>query len=226
MPIVAEDVIPSMFLPELAALRETVFARILPAFDGLESEAEAIQREALEQLNAKATEYSDGADLAEAAFEAGLEHYTLMTGAQQTMLNALAIALSHLFEQQRHLLTFRTLMDSEPDSRKREKAFAEFLKANGVDRTTFIQQAKLEELDLVANVAKHAEGQSADRLRALRPELFVNPSIRGDSILRSPVGPANRTLMGDDLFVQPDDLRAYFSAVESFWQFVLTQLSA
>lgn len=224
MPIVAEDVIPAMFLPELAALREAAFTRILPAFEGLESEAEAIQQDAYERLNTNATEHSDGADLAEAAFQAGLDHYNLMTGAQQTMLNALAIALSHLFEQQRHLVPFRTLMDSESDSRKREKAFDKFLEASGIDRTSFIQQAKLEELDLVANVAKHAEGQSAVRLRVLRPELFVPPSIQGGPVHSSPVGPANRTLMGEDLFVQPDDLRAYFNAVESFWRFILAQI--
>jgi hypothetical protein len=226
MPIVAEDVIPSMFLPELAALRQTIFGRILPAFDGLEMEAEQIQREALKRLQANANEYSDAADLAEAAFEAGLEHYELTTGARQIVINALVVALSHLFEQQRHLLTFPTLLDSEPDSRKRETRFFEFLKANGVDRTIFNQQTKLEELDLVANVAKHAEGRSADCLRALRQELFVHPSIREYPVLRSSVRRVNRTLMGTDLFVQPEDLRAYFDAVEAFWKFVLDQLSA
>lgn len=225
MPIVAEHVIPRIFLPQLASLRETIFTRVLTAFDGLEAEADEIQRGTLERLEATANEYSDGADIAEAAFDAGLEHYALITGARQTVINALAVALSHLFEQQRHLLTLRTLVDSEPNSRQREKNFSEFLATHGIDRTMFIHQAKLEELDLVANVAKHAEGQSAERLRTLRPELLVPPSIRGDSTLASPVGPINRTLMGEDLYVQPDHLRDYFDAVESFWKCVLGRLS-
>jgi hypothetical protein len=222
MPIIAEVFIPKIFLPQLTALRDAIFERVLPAFEGIESEAEQIQREAFEQLCANADEYSDESQMAELAFNAGLEHYELMTATRQTVINTFAIAISHLFEQQRHLLSFGTLLDWEPDSRKRERRFSEFLEARGVDRTMFIHRAKLEELDLVANVAKHAEGQSAERLRTLRPELFVAPSIRGDPLFgSSTVGPVNRPLMGEDLFVEPDDLRAYLEAIESFWQFVL-----
>jgi len=226
MPIIAEDVIPRMFLPQLTALRNCIFGRVLPAFDQVESEADQIQREALERLAATANEYTDGEDLAEAALEAGLKHYELMMGTRQTVMNALAVALYHLFEQQRHVLTLRTFLDSEPDSRKRDKCFREFLEEHGVDRATFIHQTKLEELHLVANVAKHAEGQSAERLRALRPEIFLPPSIRNDSTPRSSsVRPVSLPLMGEDLFVQPEDLRAYLDAVESFWRFILSQLS-
>jgi hypothetical protein len=160
--------------------------------------------------------------MAELAFNAGLEHYEQMTATRQTVINTFAITVSHLFEQQRHLLSFGTLLDWERDSRQRERRFGEFLEDRGVNHSMFIHRAKLEELDLVANVSKHAEGQSAERLRNLRPELFVPPSIRGDPFFgSSTVGPVNRPLMGEDLFVQPEDLRAYLEAIESFWQFVL-----
>ena len=88
MPIIAEQVIPGMFLPQLTALRDVIFDRVLPAFDQLDSEANEIEREALARLEANATEYSDGADLAEAALEAGLEHFELMTDTQQTVMNS------------------------------------------------------------------------------------------------------------------------------------------
>jgi hypothetical protein len=222
MPIIAEDFIPGIFLPQLRALRDAIFERVLPAFEGIESEAEKIEREVFQQLCANANEYSDESHLAELAFNAGLEHYEQMTATRQTVINTFTITISHLFEQQRHLLSFDTLLDRERNSRQRDRRFSEFLESRGVDCTKFIHRAKLEELDLVANVAKHAEGQSAERLRALRPELFVAPSIRDDPFLDSPtVTPVNRPLMGEDLFVQPDDLRAYLEAIESFWQFVL-----
>ncbi len=227
MPIIIEDFIQRMFFPQLTALRNAIFVRVLSAFDRLESEAHQIELETLERLNANASEYSDGADIAETAFEAGLNHFELMAATRQTVMNTFAIALSHLFEQQRHLLSFGTLLDWEPDSRQRERRFRGLLAARGVDCTAFLHRAKLEELDLVANVAKHAEGQAAERLRTLRPELFVAPSIRGDPVLgSSTVGPVNRPLMGEDLFVQPDDLRTYLEAIEAFWQFVLNQMSA
>lgn len=222
MPIIAEEFIEWVFLPQLTALRDAIFERVLPAFERLESEAEQIESETFERLNTNASEYSDPAHMAEAAFKAGLDHFKTMTATRQTVINTFAIAISHLFEQQRHLLSFGTLLDWEPNSKQREKRFCEFLEARGVDRTKFIHHAKLEELDLVANVAKHAEGQAAERLRTLRPELFVHPSIRDDPVFgSSTVGPVNRPLMGEDLFVQPDDLRDYLEAIESFWQFVL-----
>jgi hypothetical protein len=222
MPIIAEEFIERIFLPQLTALRDAIFVRVLPAFERLESEAAQIERETFEHFGANADEYTDEAKIAESAFDAGLDHFETMTATRQTVINTFAIAVSHLFEQQRHLLSFGTLLDWEPKSKQREKRFREFLEARGVDYTTFVHHAKLEELDLVANVAKHAEGQSAERLRNLRPELFVPPSIRGDPFFgSSTVVPVNRPLMGEDLFVEPDDLRAYLEAIESFWQFVL-----
>jgi len=227
MPIVPEVVIPRMFLPQLAALRDAIFVRVLPAFDKLESEADQIEDETFERLGASAGEDTDPADLAEAAVEAGRRHFELTSATRQTVINAFAVALSHLFEQQRHFLSLRTLVDLEPDSKKREKRFRSSLKASGINDAMFIHHRKLEELDLVANVAKHAEGQSAERLRAWRPELFIHPLIRDDPGVASSSGvPVNRPLMGEDLFVQPDDLRAYLDAVESFWRFVLGQLSS
>ena len=56
MPIIAEEFIPRIFLPQLTALRDAIFVRVLPAFEWLESEAEQIQLETLEQLNANANE--------------------------------------------------------------------------------------------------------------------------------------------------------------------------
>ena len=193
MPIIPEDVIPSMFLPQLAALRESIFSRFLPTFDSIEAEAKAIEAEAYARLRAGATEDSDGGDLAEAAFDAGFEHYFLMSETRQAMINLFAVAIAHLFEQQRHLLPFRTLSQSEPSSHKRERSFHALLEAHGIDDRAFINRANLEELDLVANVAKHAEGRSAEALRGARPELFSHPSVR--SSMLGPVGAVHRPLM-------------------------------
>jgi len=221
MPIFAEDIISRMFLPELATLRDAIFARVLPAFDHIEAEAAQIERQTFHRFKTTANEYYDGEDLAEAAFEEGFAHYDLMTDTRQLVLNVLVIALFHLFEQQKHLLSFPTLGELEPDSRERDKLFGEFLETPGIDSTAFPDHTQLEELKLVANVAKHAEGQAAKYLRILRPELLAH----GEGLpLPSHVKAVNRPLMGEDLFVQPDDLRAYFNAVESFWRFVLDQL--
>ena len=227
MPISPEHVIPQMYLPQLAALREAIFARILPPFDGIDEEAGEVEREALERLEEYAHEDSDPAMIAEAAQDAGLEHYELLTGTRQTVINAFAVAISHLFEQQRHLLSHRTIIDSEVDSKRREITYLKLLDSAGIDCEEFPQRPVLEELDLVANVAKHAEGHSADRLRAVRPELFVPVEIRGASKLSDGyTRPVHTPLMGEGLYVQAEDLRAYLEAVEAFWQFVLNKFSS
>ncbi len=225
MPIIAEDYIPRVFLPHLSVLRDALLERILPGFDSVVEESNAIERDAYDNHCSYAGEDADGADLAESAMMAGLEHYDAVSGARQVTLNIFAVALSHLFEQQRHFLSLRTRIDVEPDSRKREQRYHEFLKANGIDVEEFPGRSKLEELDLVANTAKHTEGRSADLLREVRPELFVHPVVRGDSELGSYVRPVNATLMGEDLFVQPDDLVEYIEAIEQYWDFVLEALA-
>jgi hypothetical protein len=228
MPIIPEVWIPEFFLPQLMVLRKRIFERLLPTFDDIEAEANRVENDAFQRLIANANEDSDEASLAEAAFNVGLEHFQLLAATQQTVINAFVIALSHLFEQQRHLLSFQTLLDVEPNSRKRDEGFEEFLKNNNIDTSTFTRNQKLKELELVANVAKHAEGQSAERLRELRPELFVYPSHRNDPDLQwlsNYKRPVNESLAGEGFFVEPDDLRAYFDATESFWEFVLHRLT-
>ena len=224
MPIVAESVIQRMFLPQIAVLRQTIFERVLPAFDQIEVEANQVEAKALDRLEENFNEDSDPADIAEAAFEAGLEHFELMAATRQTIMNAFVVAISHSFEQQRHFLTHHTIIDSEPSSRKRELKFVAMLHSSGIDYEQFSDRPRLEEMDLVANVAKHAEGQSAERLRAVRPDLFVHPSIRDISALSSATHPVHTPLMGEAFFVQPEDLRTYLDVIEAFWQFVMNHL--
>jgi hypothetical protein len=226
MPIIPDEVVRSMFLPQLSALRESIFSRVLPTFDSIGAEAKAIEADAYVRLSARTTENTDGGDLAEAAFDAGLRHYHLMSETRQAVINVFAVAVAHLFEQQRHLLPFRTLSEAEPSSPKRERSFDALLEAHAIDARTFIHRSKLEELDLVSNVVKHAEGRSAKALRSLRPELFSHPSLQDASFSPPPVEPVHRPLMGTDLFVQPSDLRDYINAIESFWRFVLNRLTS
>lgn len=221
MPIFLEHVISRLLLPQLDALRGVIFDRVLPAFASVEDEAKRVVHEA----RSTASEDDDPADLAEAAFEAGASYLETMLYVRQSLLNSLAIQVSHLFDQQRHMLGRDTLLDFERDSKKLERAFREKLAMHSVDDRLFIHRDKLTELHLVANVAKHAEGQAAEKLRALRPELFTHELLRATTPREMlACGPITSPLMGDDLFVGPEDLRAYIGAVEDYWQFVLKQL--
>lgn len=68
---------------------------------------------------------------------------------------------------------------------------------------------------LVANTAKHAEGDSAECLNQSRPDLFKPPDLPQD-FPRSRIH-VDRPLAGRDLYVTPEELRLYFDALEHFW---------
>jgi len=204
------------FIPEVETLRETVEKRLLPSFEGIEEEANRIEADAWHRLNEAASECADGATLAEAAQEAGVAHYLRFLDARQGLLNLFAVAAWHQFEQQAITLVRREL--SGPKAMK-WRACATRLRKAGVDPETFPQWEKLEELRHVANVAKHAEGSSAEELEKIRTDLFVAP-VLGEGARPLPPGFRHvfQPLSGDDLFVGPDDLTAYFDAIEGFWR--------
>ena len=71
----------------------------------------------------------------------------------------------------------------------------------------------------VANVTKHAEGNSADQLRKLRPDLFTYPTFRklppwGVMVVRRPIA-------GEGIFVTEDEFKSFASAVRDFWLWLL-----
>jgi hypothetical protein len=76
----------------------------------------------------------------------------------------------------------------------------------------------LNELRLVANSVKHAEGGSADELRKLRPDLFQHPAVPSELQRILPPGPIHLPMMGEDLFVSPEDLQRYKDALANFWR--------
>lgn len=99
------DVFRREFAPQLVAIVDALESRLLPAFQTIEAEAEAISEEAWEGfMSAPAIGEEDPGDCAEAAEEAGVSHYLLLDGIRQGMLNLFAAALHHAFEQ--HVLLF------------------------------------------------------------------------------------------------------------------------
>lgn len=214
--------IDGQFLPEVLTFRSVVARKILPAFESIDADAKEAGEQALERLSRGAGPDDDWASIAERAFDSQITQYELLSAAQQAMLNLIAVATYHQFEQQQITLVRRELIfdGSEDDhSRMNTKTFIQILADEGLDVRTFLEWPKLMELRLVANVAKHAEGDSASRLAELRPELFVAPSIRDMPPFASwkVRRRVYKPLSGEDLYVTPADLDAYFEAVIGFW---------
>lgn len=209
------------FVAQISAFTEAVEIRILPAFDGLEAEADRVANESWEKLQSSyGSPDDDPAAAAEMAHEAGLSHYFLLTGIRQGFLNLAATALYHLFEQQMLLLLRRQVLHPREEDDPKLMSLDELRKRLmqlGLDMAGFVTWAKVVELRALANSVKHAEGRAANELRALRPDLFIMPVMRGGTSTEAVQHPyLFLPLAGEDLYVQLSDLKAYAAALVDF----------
>lgn len=212
-----------VWIPEVAVLSETVLTRALPSFARIDAEAKRASEERWQKLGRHASPNADPADVAEAAQDAGIIYYQMRSSARQALLNLFCVALHHLVEQQLLTLLRRELLPkSEENNRKflKRACVVEALRNQDIDIEGFPEWEHLEELRLVANVAKHAEGSASDQLKVRRPDLFTPKILKHEteSPLYGPKGPVLNPMSGDDLYVDDADLARYFAFVQGFWE--------
>ena len=101
-----------------------------------------------------------------------------------------------------------------------EETRKRLLEDYGIDVATFSSWGKIEELRLVANCVKHADGPSCAQLKELRPDLFVPPFVKKETEEADLafVGQVFQPLAGEDLYVSANDFEKYVEAVKGFWQ--------
>ena len=160
------------FSRQLSTLVDVFEMRIDPAFNGIEEESEAIEKEAWEVfMSSPATGDEDPAELAENARMLGVDHYLLFQGIRVGMVNLCAAALYHAFEQQLWLFYRKEVLDIRKTPPKAFKLtlFQEKALASGIDIGTFNSWSSITELNLLANTIKHGEGASSTNLYSIRP---------------------------------------------------------
>lgn len=155
------------------------------------------------------------------------------------LINLFAAGLFHQFEQQLVVLIEHQFIDPrlqkrldanwptiKPKATKKLKSkgirndFARWSKSTlRLDPRGFPQWNRICELNLVANVVKHAEGRSADDLRKIRPELFDHPMMRQPEYQDlEPTDLSTRhPLAGADFYVDKPDFDEYASVLDEFW---------
>jgi hypothetical protein len=220
------DHITRVFLPYIRVLREVYFKRLAPTFDDANVDADRVSEEVWRQLGEAASSEADPGDLAEIAHHAGIDRYLMLSDARQTLNNLYAVALHHLLEQQQIVLLRRELLAKEDEHESalhnRDRFVAE-LRAQGIDPTSYASWKALDDLRLVANSVKHADGPSVVALKQRRPEMFTHPFLRNDpdSLARDSAllefHRVYQPLAGDDLYVTDDELSQFFDAAEQFW---------
>jgi hypothetical protein len=212
-----------VFVPHLRRLLQTLEGRLLPAFANLEDEASEIEEETYEELGRSLADPDlDPSVPVELAHDAGLDHYRGMLAVRQTLLNVFSALLYHAWEQQ--LLEFHRREVLHPKDQNNPaflnlRVLRERLSDEGVEFDSFASWPTIEELRLVANTAKHAEGPSAQELKKLRPQIFENPALEGGPFQGISITPrVYSPLSGEDLFVRATDVHRYAQATILFWE--------
>jgi hypothetical protein len=192
---------------QLDALGVDGVDRLLGSFAGIEDEANRVADAAFEAYGELPGE-GDMGDFADTALDEGIQYYQTLAELKQGVTNLLAVGLYHQFEQQRDYI--KSIMHAGG--------------AKFPDLREFGNWTKVDELRLLCNAVKHADGSSADELRKIRPDYFQSPLERAE-LLHRPRTSKHRPLVnpigGKDLFVTRDDLSVYRDALRLFWEELL-----
>lgn len=220
-----------VYVPEIEGLREAILTQMIPALPDAATEAEAYKQEMWEAVMSQASGADDDPrDAADWALQQGIDMYERLAGVRQATLNMTTVMLWHLLEQQmlcyhrRQVLTIHEEWDARYDPKKFKKicTLSEFenrLAKGGFALDQISAWEKLLELRLLANTAKHGAGESANKLHALRSDLFSPLSADGSrSLFPSSRNDVERPAAGEDLYVAEQDLNCYFDAALAFWR--------
>ena len=116
---------------------------------------------------------SAGEAIGDLALNEAMNHAVLLESMRFATLNLYAAALYHLTEQHLIDVPLQILNYDDRHNLRPDGAVVWFKNALALDLLSLPTWSLIEELRLVANVVKHGEGDSAAKLRKIRPELFV-----------------------------------------------------
>lgn len=199
--------------------------RIIPLASQLEEMANAVERETYKELMSRPVgeDYSgDGSDEAEYAHDAGISFYENITDMYQATVNLFAAGLFHVLEQHLADLTSDGAIDIDGSDTALQNVVDWYKQHFQVDLAQFPSWSLIEELRLVANATKHAQGPAATKLRSIHPELFQSPLTR----MYDPKAPVFHTplalpLGGEGLYVTGGDFRNYQKAVLGLFEWLV-----
>lgn len=216
-----------VFIEETRTFGQTLKNRILKAFDNIEQEAKELKEKEYKRLLQTPVGENGGPGmdvLAERAEEEGINFYITMTNLQQGIVNLFAVALYELFIQHLMILYRKEILEIHEENdeklfkmREVKRRFREC----GIEIEKLRSWEKIEELRLVCNTVKHAEGKSADNLRDIRQDLFNPPSstlFKSPGLSVPPKGALFKPLFGEGFFVRSDDIVSYADALKEFWE--------
>ena len=210
----------STLFVELANVVKVLKTRILPQFSRISEEATDIQNQTWSELTSSPSNGDDDpSEFMDAAFNAGYEHYSLMSGLSQGVVNLFAASLFHIHEQ--HLMVFykRQLHDLRAQiDPKKLKPFhvVAHLENLGVNIKGLPSWLPIREIEQLANAIKHGEGEAAQALRKKRPDFFIDPQMPRH-LEAAPSMQLDTPLLGDGIYVTTKHLEEIEQKIVAFW---------
>jgi hypothetical protein len=192
--------------------------RTMVVFSDINKEAEKYADELFERY--PATEDTDPASVAEWAQDRAIEKYQTLAIMKSNHLLMTISMLYHLWEQQLIKFTIHELQHYLKFDRK-SVSFSDvqlIFRLHGVDILETSSWLKLRELKWLVNTIKHGDGESADKLRKIRPDFFNFPALFGSSIETDTLELYGAVLLDEySLQVSEEDLYTYIEAAKKFW---------
>jgi hypothetical protein len=209
---------------DLDEIRNSYFDRIKPAFENIEEEGKEFQKKLEKELKeAISPEQSAKGEVAfdeisEYTFDQAGDQYNRWALMRYRALCMWIALLTQVWEQQNmnfirdELDTDGVLVNGQTLVNVGINNIKEIYEAFGVDIDKLSSWPKIVELRHLVNVIKHVEGNSANKLRILRPDYF-NTDGWGD-----PLELYRNSLNNEAMNVSEEDLTEYHVAVVQFWQ--------
>jgi hypothetical protein len=189
-----KDQLPRIFQANLARLFERV---VQPAMEALpvHSSLEGGEAATMDQFLDRAA--------------AQVDNYTANEAAK-----AFTLTLAAIFERQLSIWARAVHLDDAPDMPK-SRGFQDFLtlcaERAGIDVGQSELGADLTEMFMVANVVRHGEGWSCEKLKAIAPALWDDAAKDYHDLLAGPPIPS------EHLRIRMSDLVRYIRATARFW---------
>jgi hypothetical protein len=206
--------------PYVTAYGECVLRDVMAGFSNLEKRADEVANAAFERYGSEPAGDDFDGDMsvfAERAEDEGIAFYETTFALRQATLNLFTAGLFHLLEQQLADLCRDASFDVAPPNDTRLAIVARWYGDHfQLQLEIFPEWTTINELRLIANSVKHAEGGSAEELRRIRPELFEHPSVPDLLNYSPPILPVRLPLAGNDLYVSEDAFRRYSQAATQF----------
>ncbi len=198
----------SQIFEQLDIFYDILESRILASFDSVEEEAKELEVNRLKELNENFNpDYMDGYTMHEDAYSKGGEYYAMHTQMEQSLLNMSTVWLYHLFEQQLFLISKKIIYDFNHTRKDAMQKIKNCLDSKNVELESW---NKIKELKFVANTIKHAEGNSLEVLRKLRPDLFIKS-------FGTVVSEVSIPLFKNEIEISREDLKTYYDEIVHFW---------